>query len=270
MTPVDMIAIDMDDTLLRDDVSISSYTADVLRQAQDAGVRIVIATGRMFCAARPWGMKLGLGDVPMVVYTGSMVARCESGDILSYEAMDLDLARDILAEGRAHGWYMQTYIHDRLFVPFRDSRTETYERVCGVAAETLGDAFWTPEEPPLKILLYEEDPAVMEAASRHLLARFGSRAGHVRSRSSFLEFNKKGASKGAALTKLCGEWGIPLSRMMAFGNAENDVSMLSLTPWSFAVENASPEARRAAAHVTLSNNEDGVAKAVEQYVLRGK
>ena len=112
MEPIELIAIDLDDTLLRDDISISEYTKAVLKRAQDRGVRVVIATGRMFQAARPWGQAIGLGDVPLVVYTGSMVARCESGEVLSYEPMELATAQEILDVGRAHGWYMQTYIHE--------------------------------------------------------------------------------------------------------------------------------------------------------------
>ena len=67
---IKLVAIDLDDTLLRDDISISDYTKEVLQKVKAQGVRIVIATGRMFKAARPWGMVLNLGDVPMVVYTG--------------------------------------------------------------------------------------------------------------------------------------------------------------------------------------------------------
>ena len=66
---IKMIAIDLDETLLRDDISVSSYTKSVLNKVQELGIRVVIATGRMFQAARPWGIELGLGDVPMVVYT---------------------------------------------------------------------------------------------------------------------------------------------------------------------------------------------------------
>ena len=57
---------------------------------------------------------------------------------------------------------------------------------------------------------------------------------------------------------------------MTFGNSNNDVSMLSMTPWGFAVANASKSAKEAATYETLSNNEDGVAKAVEKYVLGEK
>lgn len=267
MAPVDLIAIDLDDTLLRDDISISEYTRDVLQRAQERGVRIVIATGRMFQAARPWGRFLGLGDVPMVVYTGSMVARCESGDILAYDPMERDTALAILAMGREHRWYMQSYIHDELYVPEYNDRTAFYEKVCGVRATVLGEAFWTPEEAPLKLLIYENDPEVLEEAVRLTIPAFGDRAGHVRPNRSFLEWNQKHASKGLALTKLCAEWGIPLSRVMTFGNSENDVSMLSLSHWSFAVANADAAAKGAARYQTASNNDDGVAKAVATYVL---
>ncbi len=270
MEPIELIAIDLDDTLLRDDISISEYTKAVLKRAQDRGVRVVIATGRMFQAARPWGQAIGLGDVPLVVYTGSMVARCESGEVLSYEPMELATAQEILDVGRAHGWYMQTYIHDQLYVPVRNEKTEAYERACGVRAEVLGGDFWTLREAPLKVLIYEDDPAVMAEAERVTIPRFEDRAGHVRSSVHFLEWNKKEASKGRALTRLCGQWGVPLDRVMTFGNSQNDVSMLELTPWSFAVANAAPEAMAAARYRTASNNEDGVAKAVAHYVLGEK
>lgn len=267
MDPVKLIAIDLDDTLLRDDISISDYTKDVLARAAAKGVRIVIATGRMFCAARPWGMMLGLGDVPMVVYTGSMVARCESGEVLSYDPMDLGTAQEIVSTAHDHGWYIQAYVHDRLLVPLYDERTAVYEKVCGVKAEVLGEDFWTLREPPLKLLIYENAPAVMAEAERILIPRFEDRAGHVKSRPNFFEWNRKDASKGHALAKLCAEWEIPLDQVMTFGNSENDISMLQLTPWSFAVENAEDVVKKAAVHVTASNNDDGVAKAVAKYVL---
>lgn len=65
--------------LLRDDISVSDYTKQVLARALSRGVRIVIATGRMFQAARPWGKAIGLGDVPVICYTGSMTGSARAG-----------------------------------------------------------------------------------------------------------------------------------------------------------------------------------------------
>lgn len=267
MRPVDMIAIDLDDTLLRDDISISEYTGKVLRKAGSMGIRIVVATGRMFQAARPWGKILHVGDVPMVVYTGALTATCETGQILLHETLDLDTANEILAEGKKHGWYMQAYVNDTLLVPAVEKKTKDYEVSCGIHAEVRGEAFWHLEEAPTKLLIFEEDPQVMEEASRYMTARFSGQVGHVKSKPYFYEMHRMGVSKGHALEMLCLRWGIPLSRVMTFGNSENDLSMLSVTPWSFAVENAEPAVKEEARYLTDSNNHDGVAKAVARYVL---
>ena len=88
MAPVKMIAIDLDDTLLHDDISLSDYTKDILRKVMERNIRIVIATGRMFQAARPWGQAIGLGDVPLICYTGAFVGLCESGRVLRDVTMD--------------------------------------------------------------------------------------------------------------------------------------------------------------------------------------
>lgn len=76
---IKLIAIDLDDTLLRDDISVSDYTKKTLQAAMAKGVKIVIATGRMFQAARPWGQAIGLGDVPMICYTGASRVCAKAG-----------------------------------------------------------------------------------------------------------------------------------------------------------------------------------------------
>ena len=267
MNQIKLIATDLDDTLLRHDVSVSDYTKDVFRRAKERGVRIVVATGRMFCAARPWGRAIGVGDVPMIVYTGSMVGRCESGEILSCETIELSLAKEILEAIHEKNFYVQYYVDDVLYVPYYCEKTEKYEKSCGVSAHVLGDDFWKLDAPPLKILIFEDDLDRMADAEAAILPQFSERAGWAKSTPFFLEFNAKGASKGAALTKLCEKWGISLENVMTFGNAQNDVSMLSITPWSFAVSNAAEAAIEAAHFMTDSNDCDGVAKAVEKYVL---
>ena len=213
MAPVKMIAIDLDDTLLHDDISLSDYTKDILRKVMERNIRIVIATGRMFQAARPWGQAIGLGDVPLICYTGAFVGLCESGRVLR----DVD--------------------------------------------------FWTLAKEPTKLLVFDRDPQVMAEVERVLSEKFSYATNQVKSKPEFFEMNRKGMSKGAALAELCDRWGIPLSGLMAFGNGHNDISMFNLTDWSFAVENAAESAKAAAHFITASNNEDGVAKAIEKYVL---
>ena len=243
MSPIRMIAIDLDDTLLHDDISVSSYTKDTLRRVMEKGIPVVIATGRMFQAARPWGKEIGLGDVPMICYTGALVGMCRSGRILEHVTMDLELARDILETGRTHGWYMHTYIDDEVYMPSRDERTD--------------------------ILVFDYDTAVMKEAEEILKKKYGEVTNQVKSKPEFFEMNTRGISKGTALKELCRKWNIPTETLMTIGNGHNDISMFDLTPWSFAVANAHDSAKEAARFMTDSNNDDGAARAIEKYVLEG-
>lgn len=264
--PIKMIAIDMDDTLLRDDNTISEYTRQVLKKVMAKGIRIVIATGRMFQAARPAGKQIGLGDVPMVCYTGSLTGLCESGKVLRNVTIDLPLALEILDTVREHDWQAQTYIDDELYVPYRNQNVADYEKQCGVTAHVQGDAFYVPVKAPTKILVMEHDPQIMKEIETVMREKFGSLVNQVKSKPYFFEMNHLSCSKGNALRALADEWGISCEEIMTFGNGNNDVSMLSMTPWGFAVANASEDAKKAAAHETASNNEDGVAKAIERYM----
>lgn len=268
MNTIRMIAIDLDDTLLHDDISLSAYTRDVLRKAMAENIKIVIATGRMFQAARPWGKFLGIGDVPMICYTGAYVGLCESGTVLQNETIDLSLAQAVLDLGKEYHWYMHTYIDDELYVPFYDIRTEIYERQCDVKAHVLGEAFWTLPSAPTKILSFEREKEAMDEVKALLHSRFGEVTNQVMSKPTLLEMNKKGVSKGRAVRKLCDEYDISTDELMVFGNGQNDISMFQLTPWSFAVGNATEEAKKEAHFVVESNNDDGVAKAIERYLRR--
>lgn len=270
MSAIKLIAIDLDDTLLHDDISVSDYSKKVLKSAMDRGVKIVIATGRMFQAARPWGQAIGLGDVPMICYTGSMTGLCESGKVLRDVRIDYDLALEILSVIRKHGWYAHTYIDDELYVPFRDERTDAYEKQCGVKAHVAGDDFYTPKKAPTKILVCDYDMEVMKEIESVLRTGYADKVGQVKSKPFFFEMNNKECSKGNAVKALAESYGIEPSEIMAFGNGNNDASMLRMAGSSFAVANASPSAKEAAKGLTDSNNEDGVAKAIARYVLEAR
>lgn len=182
-----MIAIDLDDTLLHDDISLSDYTKDILRKVMERNIRIVIATGRMFQAARPWGQAIGLGDVPLICYTGAFVGLCESGRVLRDVTMNMETAQGIIDTAHERGWYMHAYIDDEVYVPFRDERTESYEKQCGVSAHVLGEDFWTLAKEPTKLLIFDRDPQVMAEVERVLSEKFSYATNQVKSKPEFLK-----------------------------------------------------------------------------------
>ena len=109
-----LLAIDLDDTLLRDDNTVSDYTKEVLKKAQDKGIEVLIATGRMYQTAYPVAHRLGLGDVPMVLYSGGVIQRVESKELIWERAIPPEVAHKVLAIAKEHNIYIQSYIDDEL------------------------------------------------------------------------------------------------------------------------------------------------------------
>lgn len=255
-----LAAIDLDGTLLHDDMTISAYSRAVIREAARR-IRIVVATGRMFDSAREKAKRLGLGDVPVICYTGAWVGLAESGRILRREGIPLETAARILEESRTHGWLMQSYIDDEICLPAPSAAADKTRRYRAKDAVHLGEAFYHPETEPTRLIVVEEDGARREAIRTYLAARYGSAVELVHPGDFFLDVHKKGVSKGRALRALGASWDIAPEDMVSFGNTENDASMLSLTGRSYAVANAEPEAKAAAKEIlSYTNDEDGPAR----------
>ena len=98
-----MIAIDLDGTLLHDDMTISSYSRDVIKKASEEGFKVVIATGRMWNSARKKMEVLELGNVPVVCYTGAWIMMGETGEAIYQEGMDPKFASKALLWAKEEG-----------------------------------------------------------------------------------------------------------------------------------------------------------------------
>ena len=116
MTDIRLLAIDLDDTLVREDNTISDYTRSILKKVQTKGIHIVIATGRMYQTARPVGHAMDMGDLPMILFSGGLVQRIESGEKLWEQTVDVAVAKEILQLAKANDWYVQSYVDDELLV----------------------------------------------------------------------------------------------------------------------------------------------------------
>ncbi len=263
-TDIKLIAIDLDDTLLRDDVTISTYTRTVIQRAQAEGIHVVIATGRMFKTAAPVGRSLELGDVPMIIYSGGAIQTAETGKILYEKVLSENAIRTIFDLADEHGWYIQSYFGDELYVQFRDERTVAYEVMSHI------DAITKPhqelEGSSCKLLAIDE-PEVLDGVIEIIAEALPGEVELVRSKPHFLEITAFGNSKGDAVLHLAEQLGIKQEEIMAFGNAENDISMLEIAKFGVAVENAVDAVKAIATHHTASNNDDGVAKFIEEFVL---
>lgn len=263
---IKLLAIDLDDTLVRDDNTISDYTRKVLQQAQAKGIQIVIATGRMYQTARPVGLALDLGDLPMILFSGGLVQRIESGEKLWEQTIPIDIAKEILSLARDNDWYVQSYENDELLVHHETEQSRFYEKTVGAKAVYIGNALYTEVTGPNKLLFLEE-PTKLEVISKTLQEKYGDVLEIVRSKVNFLEINCGHCTKGSTLAQMVTKLGLSPAEVVAFGNSQNDISMLEYAGTAVAVANAEDNVKAIANVVCPSNEDDGVAHWIEEHIL---
>ncbi|MBS4913609.1 MAG: HAD family phosphatase [Veillonella sp.] len=264
---IKLLAIDLDDTLLRDDNTVSAYTMGVLKEAQKRGFHIVIATGRMYQTAVPVGRKLELGDLPMILFSGGLIQRIESGEIVWERVIEPKIATEILQLAKENNWYVQSYVDDVLLIHHDTDASRHYEKTTGAKAVAVGDELYTVTKGPNKLLFIGE-PERLELIGHTLHEMYGDKLEIVRSKVNFLEINSTNSTKGNALHTMAEELGITADNVVAFGNSENDVSMLKYAGTAIAVANAEDPIKEIADEVCESNENDGVAKWIETNLFK--
>ncbi len=261
-----MITIDLDGTLLRSDGSVSDRTVRTLQAARDKGVVVAIATGRMYQTARPYGDRLNLGDSPLLLFAGGLIETLESKKILFQQAIPRQTAQELVDLARERGWQMQTYIDDVLRAARDDEWIRGYEEITHSKACICGDAFYQVQGDCNKLLSRGSHDELV--ARKALIEKaFPGRFNVLFSAPTFLEIMPQGVDKGKGIRRLGELYGVGADEIMALGDSQNDLDMLKAAGVPVAMANAAEEVKAAAAYVTASNDDDGVAAAVEKFVL---
>ncbi|KGI90128.1 hydrolase [Megasphaera elsdenii] len=261
-----MITIDLDGTLLRSDGSVSDRTVRTLQAVRDKGVVVAIATGRMYQTARPYGERLGLGDSPLLLFAGGLIETLESNKILFQQVIPREWAQELADLARRRGWQLQTYIDDVLRAARDDEWIRDYERITHSKACICGDDFYHVQGDCNKLLSRGGHNDLV--ARKALIEKtFPGRFNVLFSAPTFLEIMPQGVDKGEGIRRLGELYGIGTDEIMALGDSQNDLDMLKAAGFPVAMANAAEEVKAAAAYVTASNDDDGVAAAVEKFVL---
>lgn len=262
---IKLIAMDLDDTLLDDSQQLTKRTQIVLRQAMDAGVAVTIATGRMFQSALPFALQLGI-TLPLIAYNGALIRDRLSGETIFHRPIEIGLAQELADLFRQRGWYLQKYVDDRLYVSELDENACFYADYAKVEAISQGADFYRMTAEPTKMLSMGE-PEELAVIAAELTAKYNGRLYLASSKRRYLEMVDARVNKGQALGFLAGLLGVAQSEVLAIGDSMNDVDMLEYAGIGVAMGNANPRVKAAADFVTLRNSEDGVAAAVEKFVL---
>lgn len=263
---VKAIAFDLDDTLLRSDLTISDRTLRALRRAHDAGIHILPASGRTRDSMRRFVEQIGCASL-FISCNGAEVWS-PTGKPMMQQLLDVPIAQEIARFGAAHGCYAQTYAGDCFYFNQQGYWADSYAQSSMLHGVYVGNLEQFLTAPTPKILMMAQ-PDSVAAMLREAQAQFAGRLSITCSKPYFLEFNPLRATKGNAL-RWCGErLGFTLEETAAFGDSLNDLSMLEAAGCGVAMGNARDDVKARLPRHCASNDEDGVAAYIETHFLHG-
>jgi len=265
MSKYKLIAVDLDDTLLSNDLRLTGRVREAIAAVRAAGIYFTVSTGRMYRSSVPFARELGI-DIPLITYHGALVKNSLSGEVWLYRPLPLAYAREIIARVHRLGYHLNGYLDERLLIERDTPEGRRYEKISGVEAEIVGDFLQFFDRDPVKVLAVAEEP-LLDRLSAELTPLYEGKVHIVKSKPHFLEFSHPFATKGTALEFLARRLGVPREAIMAVGDSFNDIDMLEYAGLGVAVANGREEVKKKADFVTKASYGDGVVEALEKFVL---
>lgn len=245
---------------------IRPRTRAAIQGAREAGIRVVIATGRMFRSVRPYAVAAGIDD-PVICYQGAAVVEPGSGRYLRHVPIPLPLAREAIAEIEGRGFSLNVYVDDELYVERLTPEAERYATFQNLPVTPVGPILDWLEHPPTKLVTIG-DPDELDRLETELKGRLGGRMFIAKSLPHFLELADAGVTKGSALAFLAEALGFSTARTVAFGDGENDIELLEEAGYAVAVAGGHPRLLALADSLCPPAAEEGVAQVLEAMLAR--
>ena len=263
----DLGAFDLDGTVLRRNLRITQETIAALQRLREGGMRLVVATGRRFEDARDYAKRLGFGDRdPVICYGGSMVRRID-GETLLHRTLPRKLGIEVLEWAAARDLHVRVFVDGGIITsPDTPATLEHLRRYEEPGVSTIeSPAEWLAEggEEPTKLVIVDYPDKIGDWLEEARSA-FAGRLFVTRSLPHYVEIGGLEGTKSKALEFLCERWGIERDRVLAFGDADNDIDMLRYAGRGVAVGGMTGEVREAADEVVPGVDEDGVARYVDK------
>jgi Cof subfamily protein (haloacid dehalogenase superfamily) len=257
---VRVVATDLDHTLIWQDRALRPRTRAVLSRAREAGLHVIVVTGRMVQSLQRILPPSLLGE-PAICYQGSVVVRAD-GAWLRHVPIELELAREAIAAVEAEGFHPNVYVGDELYVSQLTQHAEAYASFQGLDIHVVGDVRgWLDRDPTKVVIVGDSD--VLDAVEARQKEVFANRLTISKSLPYFLEFTALGITKAAGMDFLAGRMGFTPQQTIAFGDGENDVELVAWAGFGIAVENAHERVKAVARWVCPPAEAEGVAQVLE-------
>jgi Cof subfamily protein (haloacid dehalogenase superfamily) len=269
--PIELVALDIDGTLIGDDLIIGPDTRTAIAAAMRRGVQVSLVTGRMVSSAFRFARQLGL-TAPIVGYQGGLIRAMPEagsgrvGSLLVHTPIRAEVAREIVEWTRACGLDPHLNHLERFILRADDPNADDYSAFMGARAELVADLAGSIRHPITKVLAVGVPPLPTELAPL-ARSRFEGRADVTISHPKFLEFVAPGVSKGRAVRWLARRLNVAVGATLAIGDQWNDLEMLAEVGHGTAMPTAPRAVQAVARYVAPALADEGVARMIEALVL---
>lgn len=268
---IELVAIDMDGTLLDPAHKLTPRVKQAIAEARALGVHIVLTSGRPVPGLAPFLQELGIegDDDYCIACNGGLVQRIGPRETVVEYPLSFDDFVYCEQVAREIGVHFQALDAQRMYTPNRDISIYTVadSHLSRMPLSYRRVADMDPGMSFIKLMMIDE-PEVLDAAIARLPAALTERFAVLKSAPFFLEVFDRRAGKGPSLQKLAEHLGIDRANVMAIGDQENDLTMLQYAGTSVAMGNAIEAVKATARFETATNADEGVAKAIERFVLQ--
>ena len=262
-----MIVVDMDDTLLMDDHTISDENREMIFKAQEKGIYVVLASGRPTSAMISFAkeLKMDYYNSYMISFNGSTIVDLKDEKVLFEHSLTKEQIHSIYDFSQQNNTHIITYLGEQIISERHSEYIDLESTITGlelVIVPSFKDAVTTSA---VKCLLLEE-PSYLKTVEPVLKAAMPDLSVCM-SKPFFLEAAPNGIDKGAAIQILAERLNIHQSEIIAIGNAGNDLTMVQYAGLGVWVDNVDPELREFGDLIVASNNDHGVAEVIRRYIL---
>lgn len=268
---IQLIAIDLDGTLLNDRKQITKQTQAVLKAARTSGVRIVLCSGRPLRGIDRYLRVLGLtnpGDFA-VTYNGGLVQKSDSGEVISEKILTRDQLLSLYALSQERDLPMNFIDREKVYCPpYPKQKPSLYGTVMKTMPFVKADMEHLPADIRINKAVFCISEKILTPAIAEIPQSYRKNYTMVKSHPYLLEILNKDADKGKALQTLTHFLGLASSEVMAIGDEENDLAMIRFAGLGIAMGNAIDALKAEAQFVTKTNEQEGVAYAIEKCVLK--
>jgi Cof subfamily protein (haloacid dehalogenase superfamily) len=260
-----LVVADLDGTARSRRFGVTPGVRRAIADARASGVRVCVATGRMWPSAASWVQRLGV-DAPVILYNGGRVFDFDRGRILHDRRLPAEHSGRALAVIRRHPEVQpHLFLDDRVYVERRHPMTDAYTEEDGLEYEVVTAFESLLTNDPHKILVTGAPEKLVALGTEARRARLAAHI--VQSEPTKLEFLPAGVSKGTALREMLATLGVDAAEVIAVGDNWNDLEMIEAAGLGVAMADAPEGVRARADHVCGTADEDGLRDVLERFVL---